>query len=90
MPEQNDSSIQSQGASWRLSFGAVRVHNSHLQSGRGSAPGCSVCSQGLVGLMAEDAPREKPSDENEVDKSDRTDEKEDSTSPPDPWVDWRR
>ena len=74
MPRQNDVLVQSEGGDRMLSFGAVRVHNGHLQSGRKVVRGCDICTQGLEGAMAPDATfEEKP----EVAESDGGDEEDD-------------
>ena len=53
MPGSNDQSIQGPSDHRLLDFGAVRVHNRHLQGGRAESRGCNICSSGLEGVMPE-------------------------------------
>lgn len=89
MQKQNERLIQGTSGSWNLSFGAVRIHNAHLQGGRGVGANCPVCNEGLGGALAPTPAREKPDTVDEVDKGDGTDKEGDTTPPPDPWADWR-
>lgn len=61
-----------------LNFGALRIHNVHLQSGRTDSRGCRVCSEGLASVLAkvEDGGSREPP----VAESGGTDEEE--TAPP--------
>ena len=75
MPRQDDQFVQGEGDDRRLSFGAVRVHNGHLQSGRRVTAGCIICVEGLEGALAEVTPPKRPA---EVAEGDGADEEEDS------------
>ncbi len=86
MPRQDDELVQGEGDHRVLHFGAVRVHNNHLQSGRTSSRGCPVCSEGLEGFMPS-----VPSVEvnPEVDASNGGDEERDPTPSSGSWDDPR-
>ena len=73
-----DSVVQSESAGRMLSFGAVRVHNLHLQGGRSYRKDCRICGEGLDGALEEAAwqPTEGP----EVAESDGADEEGDAAS----------
>ena len=62
MQRPNDESVQSEGDYRVLNFGAVRIHNGHLQSGKRTTLGCRVCQKGLEGVMETPARREKPAE----------------------------
>ncbi len=81
----DDSPVQSEGISWRLSFKAVRVHNAHLQIGQRTGTNCPVCAEGLGGAMAAIKEVEKPVDSDEVAEGDGSDKKDDS---PPSYSDW--
>ncbi len=76
MSRQDDESVQGPGGDRVLNFGAVRVHNGHLQSGRTVTVGCLICSEGLEGALATPPP---PAEEPEVVKSNGGDESGDPT-----------
>ncbi len=89
MQKQNDLVVQGSGQHWMLSFGAVRIHNDHVQGGRRTITGCSVCEEGLGGALAATTRVEKPLDGEKVVEGDGADKEGDAASPPDPWADWR-
>ncbi len=84
MPGSNDKDIQGEGGDRMLNFGAVRVHNNHLQGGRTTGRGCLVCSEGLEGALS---PIPEAEDKPEVVESDGGDEKGDTPPPSDSWPD---
>ncbi len=75
MSRPDDNSVQSPGRDRVLRFGAVRIHNGHLQSGRQVTNGCPVCTEGLESALAAVAAPER---EAEVDKGDGGDEEDDA------------
>ncbi len=79
MSGQNDKPIQSTGQHRVLNFGAVRVHNRHLQSGRQTGRGCGVCEGELEGFMALSTGRDKS---DEMAPGDGANEKGDSSLAP--------
>lgn len=85
MPRQNDIVVQGTGDDRMLSFGNVRVHNNHIQSGRSFSLGCHVCSEGLEGALSTLPTVEVKS---EVAKSDGVDEEEDATPSSGSGDDW--
>lgn len=81
---QNESAVSGAGRDWRLSFTAVRVHNSHLQTGVTAAKGCAVCGEGLEGALAAiEVVHDKV---DEVAQGDGADEGADATSPSGGWT----
>ena len=86
MQRSNDESVQSPGGDRVLKFGAVRVHNGHLQTGVSTTRGCSVCSQGLEGVMEAVAESEK---EPEVVKGNGSDSEDDAPLALSSWADSR-
>ncbi len=88
MSRQNESIVSREGVDWRLSFRAVRVHNSHLSGGKEIQNGCDICDKGLGGAMARVAPVEKPAAKDEVAKGDGDNKKESAASPSSDWADY--
>ncbi len=86
MQGKNESTVQSESVDWRLSFGAVRFHNHHLQIRRKVSPVCPICQQGLDGAMERVEVVEKPDKKDEVAKSDGADDKPDATSSYSDWA----
>jgi hypothetical protein len=69
---QDRGAVQDVSVVRKLNLRALRVHNAHLEVGRRSSGGCSICGQGLAGLLAEvETGRQR---EIRVDKSSGTDE----------------
>ncbi len=79
MPRSNDVVIQGESSDRMLNFGAVRIHNRHLQEKLPSSISCPVCGEGLEGVMAPLGPRNAPA---EVVEGNGTDEEEDPAFPP--------
>lgn len=80
--------VQSEGGDWRLSLRAVRLHNSHLQSGRRSSKGCPICgAAGLEGALAPVEEERAADSKDEVAAGDGSDEKGDAASSPGSWAD---
>ncbi len=52
MSRQDDKPIQGESEHRVLNFGAVRVHNRHIQGGRQTGRACGVCERELEGFMA--------------------------------------
>ncbi len=67
----------------RLNFGAVRLHNSHLQSGLKNKQGCGLCSQGLEGITSPVMEAKRPDPKPEVDQGDGGDAERDPAPSPD-------
>ena len=86
MQKKIDGVISSEGGDWRLSFRAVRIHNSHLQGGIGVAASCGICEKGLGGAVEKIEVVAKPVKADAVDQSDGTDKKGDTASPYDDWA----
>ncbi len=87
MQEKTESTVQGEGGDRRLLFGAVRVHNAHLQGGRTAVVGCGVCSQGLAGAMGQIAQERTGDKPVEVAPRDGADGEGDSASPHSSWED---
>ncbi len=83
-----DGNVQGQSAEWRLSFGAVRVHNSHLQGGKSRQQGCGICEKGLGGAMAKIEGEGKSDSEDEVVEGDGVDEKANTSPSYSDWADY--
>lgn len=60
MQRPDDGLVQSPGGDRVLRFGAVRLHNGHIQSGRAHLHGCAICSSQLEGALETVAPVQKP------------------------------
>ncbi len=88
MSGKNESVVPGQGVDWRLSFRSVCVHNDHLQMGRKESKGCSVCIQGLGGVMARIEVVEKPDKKDEVVEGDGVDDKSDTPPSFSDWADF--
>ena len=86
MSRQDAEPVQGAGDHRVLRVGAVRVHNGHLQMGRGYTAGCGVCAEGLEGALAPFAPVPgKPA----VAEGDGADEEEDPALASGSWEDSR-
>ncbi len=85
MPGEKQSEVQSYSEERSIDYGAVRIHDDHLQSGLRKVKRCRLCSEGLGGFYA--PPREAQSVDEKpgVVKSGGADEKEDAALAP---VDW--
>ncbi len=86
MPGQDAAPIRSEGGDRVLSFGPVRVHYAHLQSGLAATRGCRLCTEGLASFLASAPVVQK---EPEVAKSDGGDEEGDTALPSGGWPDYR-
>ena len=64
-----------------LRFGAVRIHNAHLQSGKLTRDACGVCSEGLEGAVAAPPKVEEPAKADEVAEGGGDHEEGDTSSP---------
>ncbi len=80
---QDASSVPGESGDRRLSFRAVRVHNSHLQKGKQTTLRCGVCEQGLESALAPIAVERVAEDE--MVEGDGTNEGKDAAPSPRPW-----
>lgn len=86
MQQKNDVLIQDEGGDRRLSLGAVRIHNRHLQSGGTTAFGCRICEGGLEAAF-EDIAGPPAREVAEGDGDDKAGDASSSPDPgPDPWA----
>lgn len=65
-----------------LDFGAVRIHNNHIQSGQTTRTACAVCGQGMEAVFS--TPQEVPARDtpDEVVPGDGDDKTGDAPPPP--------
>ncbi len=88
MQRQNEGPVSRASIDWRLSFRAVRVHNSHISGGKEIQNSCDVCTYGLGGVMARVAVVEKPDKKDEVVKGDGDNKEKGSAPSPSDWTDY--
>ncbi len=89
MPEQERTTFQGDRGSRMLNLDAIMLHNNHLQGGRRKTKRCSVCAQGLAGVM-EGPPQGSAVDEKpKVAEGDGTDQTGNPALPSDRGTDTR-
>ncbi len=90
MQKKNNGFVQSTSGDWRLSFGAVRLHNSHISGGQAVSGSCGICQEGLGGALARVEVEEKLIEKDEVDTGSGADEAGNAASSYDAWYDTQR
>ncbi len=89
MPEQERTTIQSDRGNRMLNLDAIMLHNNHLQGGRRKTKRCSVCAQGLAGVMEGPAQGSSVDEKPKVAEGDGKDQKGNTALPPDSGIDTR-
>ncbi len=77
--------VPSQGELRVLDFGAVRLHQRHIQGGRRTVSECRLCEEGLAGI-SQVVERKPAPVEAKVAEDHGGDEEEDASPPLDSWA----
>jgi len=85
MSGQSKVAIPVEGVSRVLDYGAVRVHDSHIQGGQRTSLSCRLCGEGLAGLVAPVEAERAGDSGDAVAEGDGADKKGDAASPSGDW-----